>query len=179
MSMDRGYWFHHFELLTESLAGTGDMSIELNGKNTFEKCNSKSIRFPEDLIIRETVPGQDTSKELEMIVHSENKIDVNCFNEYGHTALSTAAFVGSMKCCKILVELGAEVGKRDEDGWTAMHYAMAKGYLDIVKYLIMCGGDIHIQNNDGDSPLQFVEDDEIRQVLLACYEKYSMRKTEV
>lgn len=88
------------------------MSIELNGKNTFEKCNSKSIRFPEDLIIRETVPGQDTSKELEMIVHSENKIDVNCFNEYGHTALSTAAFVGSMKCCKILVELGAEVGKR-------------------------------------------------------------------
>ena len=136
-------------------------------------------RFPEDLIIRETVPGQDTSKELEMIVQSEEKVDVNCFNEYGHTALSTAAFVGSMKCCKILVELGAEVGKRDEDGWTAMHYAMAKGYLDIVKYLIMCGGDIYVKNNDGDSPLEFVEDEQVRDVLLACYEKHSKTKTEV
>ena len=155
------------------------MSNVDTAKDGIENRKSNFIRFPEDLIIRETVPGQDTSEELEMIVKSEDKIDVNCFNEYGHTALSTAAFVGSMKCCKILVELGAEVGKRDEDGWTAMHYAMAKGYLDIVKYLIMCGGDIYVQNNDGDSPLEFVEDEEIRHVLLACYERHSKRKTEV
>lgn len=155
------------------------MSNVDTAKDGIENRKSNFIRFPEDLIIRETVPGQDTSEELEMIVQSEDKIDVNCFNEYGHTALSTAAFVGSMKCCKILVELGAEVGKRDEDGWTAMHYAMAKGYLDIVKYLIMCGGDIYVQNNDGDSPLEFVEDEEIRHVLLACYERHSKRKTEV
>lgn len=156
-----------------------DMSNAGTELNENKPCDAIPTRFPEDLIIRETVPGQDTTKELEMIAQSEEKVDVNCFNEYGHTALSTAAFVGSMKCCKILVELGAEVGKRDEDGWTAMHYAMAKGYLDIVKYLIMCGGDICVKNNDGDSPLEFVEDDQIKDVLLACYERHSKRQTEV
>lgn len=149
---------------------------DLNGNVKHKKTLT---RFPEDLIVRETVPGQDTAEELKLIVQSSESIEVNCLNEYGHTALSTAAFVGSMKCCRILVELGAEVEKRDEDGWTAMHYAMAQGYLDIVKYLILCGGDLHVKNNDGDTPLDFVEDNEIKEILLACYEKYSQSKTEV
>lgn len=149
---------------------------DLNGNVKHKKTLT---RFPEDLIVRETVPGQDTAEELKLIVQSSENIEVNCLNEYGHTALSTAAFVGSMKCCRILVELGAEVEKRDEDGWTAMHYAMAKGYLDIVKYFILCGGDLYVKNNDGDTPLDFVEDNEIKEILLACYEKYSQSKTEV
>ncbi|XP_022789847.1 protein phosphatase 1 regulatory subunit 27-like [Stylophora pistillata] len=149
---------------------------DLNGNVKHKKTLT---RFPEDLIVRETVPGQDIAEELKLIVQSSENIEVNCLNEYGHTALSTAAFVGSMKCCRILVELGAEVEKRDEDGWTAMHYAMAKGYLDIVKYFILCGGDLYVKNNDGDTPLDFVEDNEIKEILLACYEKYSQSKTEV
>lgn len=152
-------------------------------ESTAENLKGKSAeclrRFPEDLIIRETVPGQDTSKELDEIIRSDAKLDVNYLNEYGHTVLSTAAFVGSLKCCRILVALGAEVKKKDEDGWTALHYALAKGYLDIARYLIMCGGDVYIRNNDDETALDFVENEEMRVLLLKCFEKYSKTNTEL
>ena len=127
--------------------------------------------FQKNLIIRETDPSHDTSAELEMIAQREENVEVNCLNEYGHTALGTAAFVESFRCCDVLIHLGADASKRGEDGWTATHYAMAGEYLDIVKYLILCGGDIHTVNNDSDSPLEFIEDDEIRQALLDCFEE--------
>lgn len=47
---------------------------DLNGNVKHKK---SFTRFPEDLIIRETVPGQDTTEELELIVQSSEKIDVN------------------------------------------------------------------------------------------------------
>lgn len=148
-------------------------------KNFATDKSSLFIRFPEELIVGETLPGQDSSVELEMIVDSENKLDVNCLNEYGHTALGTAAFVGSIRCCEVLIRLGADVSKKDADGWTAMHYAMARGYLNIVKYLILFGGDLNVVNNDGDSPLEFIEDDEMRQVLLDFFDEHSKEKLSV
>lgn len=127
------------------------------------------FRFPEDLIVRETVPGQDTSKELEEILHSTAKFEVNYLNDYGHTVLGTSAFLGSLKCCQILVHLGAEVGKQDDDGWTALHYALAKGYLDVARYLIFSGGNLFTVNKDGDTALDFVVDDEVKEALI-CYQ---------
>jgi hypothetical protein len=136
-------------------------------------------RFPEDLIVRETVPGQDTSKELEAILHSEHKFDVNYFNDYGHTALGTSAFVGSLKCCQILIHLGAEVSKKDVDGWTALHYALARGYLDIARYLILNGGNLYAVNTDGETALDFVDDGEIQKSLAKHQEECSLTHTEL
>ncbi|XP_031567609.1 protein phosphatase 1 regulatory subunit 27-like [Actinia tenebrosa] len=136
-------------------------------------------RFPEDLIVRETVPGQDTSQELEDILHSKIKFDVNYYNDYGHTALGTSAFVGSLKCCQILVHLGAEVTKKDADGWTALHYALARGYLDIARYLILNGGNLFSVNSDGERALDFVDDEEIKLSLSKYQEQCSQTRAEL
>ena len=161
----------------------GQTPIEYNATNSTVYMEEFSLprlgRFPPELILQETVPGADTAQLLEDITRSKTKLDVNYLNEYGHTVLGTAAFVGSMRCCKILIELGAAVKKKDGDGWTALHFALARGYLDVAKYLIRCGGDVHMRNEDGDSALDFVKDGEIRIQLLKCFEKYSKRKTEL
>ncbi|XP_020910631.1 protein phosphatase 1 regulatory subunit 27-like [Exaiptasia diaphana] len=128
------------------------------------------FRFPEELIVRETVPGQEITKELEEIMQSTVKFEVNFFNDYGHTVLGTSAFLGSLRCCQVLVHLGAEVGKQDVDGWTALHYALAKGYLDIARYLILNGGDLFTINNDGDTALDFIGDRQLKEALI-CYQQ--------
>lgn len=127
------------------------------------------FRFPEELIVRETVPGQEITRELEEIMHSTAKFEVNYLNDYGHTVLGTSAFLGSLKCCRVLVQLGAEVGKQDADGWTALHYALAKGYLDVARYLILNGGNLFTINNDGDAALDFIADRELKDALI-CYQ---------
>ena len=52
-------------------------------KNFATDKSSLFIRFLEELIVGETLPGQDSSVELEMMVDSENKLDVNCLNDMG------------------------------------------------------------------------------------------------
>lgn len=80
------------------------------------KQENKVFHFPEDLIVRETVPGEEITKELEEIMNSSLKFEVNYLNDYGHTVLGTAAFLGTIKCCQVLIHLGAEVGKQGMSG---------------------------------------------------------------
>ena len=56
--------------------------------------------FQKNLIIRETDPSHDTSAELEMIAQREENVEVNCLNEYGHTALHSeiSALIDNFTC---------------------------------------------------------------------------------
>lgn len=46
-------------------------------------------------------PVFDKAMEVKFVL--KDKLDLNCLIEYGHTALVTAAFVGSIKCCKVFI----------------------------------------------------------------------------
>ncbi len=56
------------------------------------------------------------------------------------SALHCAAYVGSVECCTVLAEGGADINQADEDGLTPLHWACSAGHSECVVYLLDVGG---------------------------------------
>jgi len=54
---------------------------------------------------------------------------------------------------KLLIEHGANINKKSNNGQTPLFYACHKGHENIVKYLVEKGADINKESNDGCTPL--------------------------
>ncbi len=69
-------------------------------------------------------------------------------NIYDDTALYNATFYGDEELVKNLLEKGAHVNIRTEDGWTALEAATQKGYTKIAELLIKAGADLNVQDTN-------------------------------
>lgn len=67
--------------------------------------------------------------------------------------LIKAIFLGNLQMVEQLIEQGADINAKADNGWTALHYAAKRGYVEVVKYLIEQGADINAKNNAGETPL--------------------------
>ena len=65
-----------------------------------------------------------------------------------------AAATGNLKRVRELVDNGANVNTRDEDGETALMWASCNNHLDIVKLLLEKGADASIKSSDGRTALK-------------------------
>ena len=65
---------------------------------------------------------------------------------------------------KELVESGVEINAQDQDGNTPLHFASLGGNCKIVNYLIDHGSNIGIQNNLNVLPLDYLNQEQIRQI---------------
>lgn len=71
------------------------------------------------------------------------------------TLLMLASYNGNVETPRMLLELGAEVDRRNDRGQTPLGGAAFKGYEDIVALLLEHGADIDADNGGGMTPLMF------------------------
>lgn len=90
-------------------------------------------------------------EELARRVKQDPKL-VSMKNNQGHTPLIVAAYNNQLKCVELLVNAGADLNYRFDQG-TALHGAAFKGHLHIVNFLLEAGAEKNIQDSTGATPL--------------------------
>ena len=77
---------------------------------------------------------------------------ITCSSNSGK-ALIDAAMDGNFEKVKLLIEKGADIDAKDNDGVTALMYVSRAGDLEIAKYLVENGADVNAKDKEGWSVL--------------------------
>jgi ankyrin repeat protein len=80
--------------------------------------------------------------DLRFLVNVCGNDVVHAVDNRGNTPLHWA--YGSDSAVRVLVELGADIDRQDNDGWTALHYAAASTQSSCVDLLIALGADVNL-----------------------------------
>jgi len=73
---------------------------------------------------------------------------LNLTNLYGVTPLHYACYFGNKRAIDILLNLGADINAKDDEGNTCLHFAINSSCLATIKKLIIRGVDKSIKRND-------------------------------
>ena len=85
-----------------------------------------------------------------IIFSNEGKINIDCRNKDGRTALMIASEYDVLDFVNSLLTCGADANLQDSGGLTALIYASKSGNIDIVRTLLNTNGiDVNIENNYG------------------------------
>ncbi len=115
--------------------------------------------------------GSTTAKNWPRFIEALESGDVDALNELikeglnvnvtrdGTTPLMFAASKGRVEIAEAIIQAGANVNEKTDDGWTALHKAAwDQSKRDIIELLMQSGVDIEARNKAGKTALQLAEE---------------------
>ncbi len=105
-------------------------------------------------------------------------------NQFGISPLHYACYFDSRKAIDLLLDLGANINARDQEGGCPLHYAINNGSIKTIKKLLLRGADKSIKRNDGKTPLDLaVESNQVLVIKIleskSCLRKYICMDSEI
>merc|ERR1712228_955378 len=101
------------------------------------------------MLISLAVIQNDTHKAVVQRLFGIGDVNIRA-SQHGQTALMLAVSHGRLDMLQLLVEAGADLNIRDEDGSSALMCAAEHGQTEIVKFLLaQPDTDIFAKDNDG------------------------------
>ncbi len=92
--------------------------------------------------------------------HLAKGVDIDAVDSVsGITPLAWAVIRGQSQMAELLVQHGADVNAKNNDGGTSLHAAAFLGRVEIVKLLVQHEADINAKNNDGETPMDSLKAD--------------------
>jgi ankyrin repeat protein len=103
------------------------------------------------------IGGSPATREVVSLLLTDSRININQSDEAGRTALHYAAFWWRpVEVVSLLLQAGAELNRKDNDGNTPLHEVSSD--FDLAKFLIDAGADVNARDKFGFTPLMKVID---------------------
>lgn len=67
--------------------------------------------------------------------------------------MNATQYGGNADTVKLLIEKGADINAKDNDGWTPLHHAVGAGNVEVVQLLIEKGADVNAKGKEGGTAL--------------------------
>jgi hypothetical protein len=99
---------------------------------------------------------------------------ISCANNAENTPLHVAAAYGHLDTAEFLINHGADINAKNEDGWTPLHVAVFNGHLALVKLLLEKGADPSVRDNEQKTALEVARENGLSNIA-NLIEKFSKK----